>query len=130
MTIELSKILSFSSFYEKIKKEKIPFKIAHQLFQLNQEVKPHISFYYDKANEIVAEFGERDSENKLIFTEDGFSIKIKQDKIEDCQKKFKELEELKIQIRNFFFEPDDFSCLNLSIEDLQGIIPFIKELSD
>lgn len=127
MNIELSKILSFPQFYNQIKHERIPFKIAHQLFQLNQELEPHIAFYYEKAREIVCEFGERDSENELITTQDGLGVKIKREETENCRRKFQELENVKIQIKDFSFSSENFSCLNLSLEELQGIIPFIKE---
>lgn len=126
MTVELFKILSFPSFYNQVRKEKLPFKTAHQLFQLNQEIEPHISFYYEKAREIVSEFGERDSNNELITTQDGLGVKIKREETKKCQNKFQELENVKVQIKDLFFTLEELSCLNLSLEELQGIIPFIK----
>ena len=130
MVIELSKILAFPNFYNQIRKEKVPFKTAHQLFQLNQEIEPHISFYYEKANEIILEFGEKNSKNELITTQDGSGIKIKQEETENCRNKFKELENIKVQVSDYSFSLEDFSCLQLSLNELEGIIPFIKKLSD
>lgn len=126
MEIELIKAVNFSNFYEKIKNQKLPFNLAHSFFQLKKELDSHISFYYEKINEIIFEFGEKDEKGELIPTEDGTGIKIKKEKSFLCQEKINELSNIKIEIKDYHFNTNDLSILEVSIEDLYDLIPLIK----
>ena len=104
----------------------LPIKTVYKLSKFFDTIKKDADFYREKLAEILNEYAQRDEENKVIITEDGKSIKIKEDSISECEQKLKDLADIEVdapQIKFSLYELPD----GISVQELSLLMPFIKE---
>ena len=127
MTIKLLEILRFENFYSKIKDKKLPVKTAYKLTKFFNKVDEEIKFYQTRIMEICEAYGERDKNNNFIPLEGGAGIKVKEDKIKECQLEIQALSDLEVEVPQITVSLEELDGLELSIEELYPILPFIAE---
>lgn len=127
MNIKLVEILKFENFYSKIKGKNLPIRTAYKLTKFFNKVDEEIKFFQTRIKEICETYGERDENNNFIPLEGGAGIKVKEDKIEDCQKEIYDLSNLEVEIPAISISLEELEGLELSIEELYPILSFIKE---
>lgn len=123
----MNQIVEFQKFYENIKNMKFPLKIAYKLNRLITQVNNEISFYQQKFSEIINEFGKRDENGDFIYSQDGSSIEIIEGRQSECQEKVNELQNLEAEIQDIFFTIDELDGLNLTLYEMNCLLPFIKD---
>lgn len=124
MDIELKKIINYYKVYNKIQDYDIPINLAYKFSKLTQSIGDEIDFYTVELNKIINKYADEDQEN--LIDKPG-SIKIKPECIEQCNEDIKNLENLIITLPDINFTLDELSCMQLSINDLNILMPFIKE---
>lgn len=127
MNITIQSILNFSTFYEIMRTQKLPIKIAYKLSQLNKAITSELEFYREKFQEIVWNYGEIDENGQLVPTEDGAGIKIKPGTESECYSAIQELQDLEITLPDIKFTLEDFSNIELTMTEIEPILPFIEE---
>ena len=127
MKIKMNQVVEFQKFYENIKNMKFPLKTAYKLNKLITQVNNEISFYQQKFSEIINEFGKRDENGEFIYSQDGSSIEIVEGRQTECQEKVNELQNLEAEIQDIFFTIDELDGLNLTLYEMNCLLPFIKE---
>ena len=128
MKIKIIQIIDFPRVYEKIKKYTLPIKIAYCFSKLNAEIEKNLDFYQESTLKIVEKYGDRDESNSLIPGDGGRGVKIKQDKIEDCQKEINELLSFEVDINCEAISLEALEAIenfSLTVEDMQILMPFI-----
>lgn len=123
----MNQVVEFQKFYENIKNMKFPLKTAYKLNKLITQVNNEISFYQQKFSEIINEFGKRDESGEFIYSQDGSSIEIVEGRQTECQEKVNELQNLEAEIQDIFFTIDELDGLNLTLYEMNCLLPFIKE---
>lgn len=123
----MNQVVEFQKFYENIKNMKFPLKTAYKLNKLITQVNNEISFYQQKFSEIINEFGKRDENGEFIYSQDGSSIEIVEGRQTECQEKVNELQNLEAEIQDIFFTIDELDGLNLTLYEMNCLLPFIKE---
>ena len=123
----MNQVVEFQKFYENIKNMKFPLKTAYKLNKLITQVNDEISFYQQKFSEIINEFGKRDENGEFIYSQDGSSIEIVEGRQTECQEKVNELQNLEAEIQDIFFTIDELDGLNLTLYEMNCLLPFIKE---
>lgn len=71
------------------------------------------------------EYAELDDKGEIIYSEDG-GMKIKKDKINECQNQIFQLKKMPVSIPDVFFSLEELQDLNLTMEELATFLPFIK----
>ena len=127
MQLNMHQIVEFPSFFNKVKSQKLSFKVAYHLTMLAQEIDKHISFYQEKFRELLFEYGQKDDDGNLVPTTDGQGIQLKPETIDEAQAKLTELQELEVEIPDIKFSLEDFKSVELTTEEIYVIIPFIQE---
>ena len=127
MQLKMQDILNFSSFYDSVKSHKITMKTAYRLAQLAKAVETELQFYREKLQAIIAEYGEKDENGQPIQTEDGSGIKLRPGSEQECVVAMRELQELEITLPDIKFNIEDFGNIELSIDDISAILPFMEE---
>lgn len=127
MNIKLVEILKFENFYSKIKEKKLPIKTTYKLTKFFNKVDEEIKFFQTRIKEICETYGERDENNNFIPLEGGAGIKVKEDKIEECQNEIYDLSNLEVEIPAISISLEELEGLELSIEELYPILSFIEE---
>lgn len=127
MQIKMYELTNFPTFYEKIRTEKLPFKTSYHLALIAQEAEKHINYYQEQFRSILAEYGRKDEDGNLIPTADGQGIMLIEDKMEEAYAKITELRSLEVALPDYTFSSDDFGKIELTLEEMAVIMPFIKE---
>lgn len=127
MTLKMIDILDFGLFFNEVKSSKLPFKVLYKLHTLTKAIEERTSFYQEKFQEILHEFGELDENGNLIPISDGNGIKIKTGTEQECMAKVIELQNLEIDLPDISFAIEEFGDIELTIDVFNAIGPFIKE---
>lgn len=123
----MNQVVEFQKFYENIKNMKFPLKTAYKLNRLITQINNEISFYQQKFSEIINEFGKRDENGEFVYSQDGSSIEIIEGRQSECQEKVNELQNLEAEIQDIFFTIDELDGLNLTLYEMNCLLPFIKD---
>ena len=86
-----------------------------------------MDIYQSQLNKIILEYGARDENGQLIQTENGDGIKIKEDKIQECQEKLNELSTLEIEINESPISIEALENLELSLDEIGALSSFLSE---
>lgn len=127
MQLKMQDILNFSDFYNSVKTQKITMKTAYRLAQLAKAIETELQFYREKLQAIIAEYGEKDENGQPIPTEDGGGIKLRPGSEQECVAAMQELQELEITLPDIKFNIEDFGSIELSVENISAILPFVEE---
>lgn len=127
MKKQLHFIFLLSNFLKLCAEAKLTFKTAYKLKKLSEAVAPEQAFFQQKLKEIFDEYAERDENNNFIPTNDGKGIKIIPEKLSECEEKIQELYTVEITLPEIWFSADEFENMELTVTDMEGIIPFIKD---
>ena len=125
--MKLYEILAFRSLYEKIKDTSLPIKITYKLTKLFHRVQDELNFYQTEQYKILESIALKDDDGSYVYTEDGNGIKIKEGKEKECEEKMNELLNIDVIVDDISFSLDELESLRLSIEDMNCLMPLIKE---
>lgn len=127
MKVRFYQIKNFINIYEKIKDTTLPIKVGYQLAKLATLCQKEIDIYQIQLNKLIQEYGARDENNQLIQTDNGEGIKIKEDKIQECQDKIIELSNLEIEINIAPISINILENIELSLDEITNLSPFLSE---
>ena len=127
MKTQLQTILNFSQFYSLTTSHKLPIKVAYKLSRLATAIESEVTFYQIKFREILNEYCLVDDNGNYVPTEDCQGFKIQPGKEIECNQAMADLHNLEIELPDITFNIDEFDGLELRIQDLNGIMPFIVD---
>ena len=126
MTLKMYQIIDFPAFFEKVKSQKLPFKVSYKLTILAQEIEKHINFYQEKFRELIFQYGERDAEGNLVPTEDGQGVRLVAETMQEAYAQLGELRGLDVELPEYKFDIDAFENVELTPIEMNIILPFIE----
>lgn len=124
--MKMYEVLNFQKIYGVIKDKQMPLKTVYKMTKVAMKVEEETTFYQEKFNEIIKEYGQVDEQGNFVFADDKSFIKIIEGKEEECNKKVKELTELEVEM-NYKFTLDELEGLDLTIEQMSMLLPFVEE---
>ena len=127
MKLKMQQIIEFQKFYNNVKNIKLPLKTAYKLNKLFIQANEELSFYQQKFAEIINNFGKRDENGELVYSSDKTSIEIEEARRDECLQKIEELQNLEVDISGIDFTIEELEGLNLTIYEVECLMPFIKE---
>lgn len=127
MKIKMWQVFKILDIYSRVKEIKVPAKVAYKFNRLCIDLNESNEFYQESLERIIMEYGERDEDGSYKKTPDGNGIQIKKDLIQVAQKEINDLWELDVTAPDIEFTIDELDGLQLSIEDFNSMLPFIKE---
>lgn len=126
MILQMSEIINFSIFYDEVRNSKLPLKTAFKLSNLTRAIDEQLTFYREKLQEILHEYGEFDENGNIITINNGNGIKVKEGTEAECMAKINELQALEVELPDIKFDIEDFGNIELTVEVFNIIIPFLK----
>ena len=126
MKLTMTDGLQFVELYNKIKDTSLPIKVAFTLNKIYKEMENDINFYNEKLGEIIQKYGQKDDSGNPVFSSDGTMIEIIPELREECLEKQKEINSLVIEVPDYSINIDDLEKINLTVSELNPLIPFIK----
>ena len=129
MKLNLSEIVASVGSYNKIKDEKFSLKTAYKLTRLFDGLSKEATRYDDLVRDSLLKYAKKDEEGNPIFkqTEQGESVEVTPEDQKLFMEEIEELNQNEIEIDDCYFTFDDFGNLSMSIEEVKGLLPFIKE---
>ena len=124
--MKLFEVLELQNFYALIKDAKLPIRTTYKLTRLMRQVKQETQFYQTEFAKIVEEYALKEN-GQYVYSDDMTSIKIIAGKEEECGNKILELKNLDVDLSDFSFSIDEFEGLDLTISQLNSIIPLITD---
>ena len=109
MNLTMSQILALNEQKKAFEKLSLPIKTSN------------------KMKEIITAYSQKDENGAPIWSEDGTYIKVIPEKMTECQSEVLQLNTLEITPPDISFSIEDFGEVNLSPENLQVILPFIRD---
>lgn len=109
----------------KLSKKSFDINTQYNFLILKRELEKDLSIEEEQLETIIELYGEKDENGKYVLTEDG-GIKIKSTELGGCQQKIKELNNCKIQVPDIYFTLDELRMLELNLNELEELNPFIK----
>lgn len=125
--MKMYQVLECKKFYTDIKEKKMPIKTAYKLNKLLKKLEEEVIFYQEKMTDLIREYGMVDENGEYLLTSDQQGVRIKPDKIQECEGKIRELSELDIEIDNIKFTLEELDFFELSIAEMEWLMPFIEE---
>ena len=104
----------------------LPIKTVYKLSKFFDTIKQDADFYREKLAEILNEYAQRDEENNVIVTDNGKSIKIKENLISECEEKLQELADIEAEEPQIKFSLEELPD-GMSVQELNLLMPFIVE---
>lgn len=124
--MKLYEVISIQNFYTSVQDAKLPIKTAYKLTRLMRRVEEETQFYQAEFSKIVEEYALKEN-GAYVYSDDMTSIKIIEGKEDECTAKIEELKNLEVDLTEFEFSIEEFDCLDLSINQMYGILPLIKD---
>lgn len=118
--------LALQNFYASVQDKKMPIKTAYKLGRLAKRVEEETQFYNKEFARIIEEYALKEN-GQLVYSDDMSSIRVIPGKEEECSEKISELRELEVDLSQFEFSIDEFDSLELTLAEMSGILPFIKD---
>lgn len=119
-------IVNFQQFYTIIETKKMPIKTTYKLAKLKKALESEVEIYQTELTKIIQEYAQKDADGNYIYTEDKKSIKIIPGSEKECNLKLLELQNLEIHIEDIKFDISEFEELELSLNDINFLMPFIQ----
>lgn len=126
MKVKLIDVRDLSLLYNKIKNQKMPIKTAYKFNKLMEAVDKELSFFQEKLNKILDEYAEKDENGEYVYSTSD-SIKIQDNKLQACQEELLALQSFEVEITSSVFDLDELDSLDISVDDLRILMPFIAE---
>ena len=122
--MKIYQLLSLPALYNSISDKNLPFALAYKLSKLAIQVNEELKFYQENLTKIIEEYGEKEN-GELVYLSNG-DIKIHEGKAEECHARIEELQNVEVDIK-VTFTPNELEPLEMSIKDLQALMPLINE---
>lgn len=125
--MKMYEIIEISRIYEQIKDRKMPLRIAYKFNRLMRRVTEELDFYQTKFSKIIETYAKKKDDGSYEFSPDGASVQIIPGKEAECNSKIMELRLLEIVIDDIAFTLEELDGLDLTIAELNYLMPLIKE---
>lgn len=108
--------------------DKPPIQLGYKMAMFIKASDNDAEFFQEKMNEIVDTYGQKDPNGKLLRSKDTNNIIIQNGKIDECNAKIKELEEMLVEpisIKKFTLE--ELAPIQFTVEELTVLCCYIEQ---
>lgn len=127
ISLTMQDVANFPAFYETIKEQKLPIKVAYKFAQLSKELDNALTFYREKLQKILSEYALLDEQGQIVPTEDGSGVKLRPGTEEACGEAIAELQSFNVEVSKFTFTIDELASLELTTMEMGILLPFLAE---
>lgn len=110
---------------DKIKDKKFNLQTQYKILKLIKAIEEEDEIMNQSVLKIANEYAEKDEIGQIIQSEDG-GIKIDQNKKNELTLALNELNTAELQLPDIYFNLEEFEGLDLTLDELDAFIAFIK----
>lgn len=115
----------FINTIDKIMAKKFNIQTQYKILKIKKAIEEELTLTQSLILEVCDEYWEKDENGEIQRNEDG-GIRYKKGKMLDIQRKLNEIDNTEIQLPDIYFSLDELEKLELSLEELQVFMKFIK----
>ena len=97
----------------------------YKILKLVKAIKEEDEIMNQSVLKIANEYAEKDNNGEIVKTEDG-GIKIDENKKAELALALNEMNTAQLQLPDIYFSLEEFNGLDLTLEELDAFMPFIK----
>lgn len=129
MKLAMNDIIAAVESYNKINTEKFTLKTTYRLARLFDSLKKESERYETLVREAILKYSKKDENGEPIVNqgEQGESVEVEPLNQVKLMQEMEELNNSEIEIEDCYFTFEDFGDLTISVEELKGLLPFIRE---
>lgn len=127
MKIKMAQIPILDSIFARMSSEKVRLKTAYKISKLLQATEKEMDFYNEKMGGIIEKYGKRNENGQLEFSEDGSTVLLRTEDIQECQNEILELQSIEVELPDVEFSIDELETFEISAQDLSSLTPFLNE---
>lgn len=125
MNIAMKEGIALYNIYPAIKDKALPIRSAYKLSKIYNKISNDLTFYREQLDKLIDRYGEKDEDGNPIIKDNGIKVRL------GCEDTFKaeitELDNLSVEVEDCSISLDELEGLELSIEQMTSLLPFIKE---
>lgn len=125
MVYKSSNLEDLRNIIYKTKNKVFSLETQYKFLKILKIIEPEIDIYNEQMHLLIERFAEKDENNRIISDANG--IKIDSARAAECQKQIDELNQMEISFYDIYFRLEEFTGLDLTLEDLLYLEPFIKD---
>lgn len=130
MKIQITKLIEFSDkCTELLGTKTLGAKLGYKINQIVTRAEGEKKYFQDTMQRIIDRYGEKNEDGTPKVTEDGKSIVIIPDQVQECNRELRELESIEVDLRDDCptFTLDEIDSMGLTLNDQRLFYDFIKE---
>ena len=116
----------FINTIDKIMDKKFNIQTQYKILKIKKAIEEELALTQSLILDVCDEYWEKDENGEIQRNEDG-GIRYKKGKMLDIQRKLNEIDNTEIQLPDIYFSLDELEKLELSLEELQVFMNFIKK---
>lgn len=125
MLVKRKNISKLEELINSLSKRKFNIKTQYKFIKIKKAIEQEEEIYQEQLKINCEPFFERDNEDNPILSSQG-GYKIKAEKMNECYLLMNQMNNLEVQIPDIYFSLDELEELNLPLESLSILEPFIK----
>lgn len=125
MLINRQAIKEINSTIEKLAKRKFNIQTQYKFIKIKKAIQNEEQIYQEQLKLNCESFFEKDNNGQPIINKDG-AFKIKAECLNECYLLMSQMNSFQVQLPDIYFSLDELEGLNLPLEDLSILEPFIK----
>lgn len=127
MKVKMAQVPTLNSIFTQMSDEKVRLKTAYKISKLLQAIGKEMDFYNEKMGGIIEKYGKRNENGQLEFSEDGSTVLLRTEDIQECQNEILELQGIEVELPDVAFSVDELETFEISAQDLFSLTPFLSE---
>ena len=120
----ITEAITFLEAYDYLAEKTLPIKTAYTLLKIQQKALQEQAFYNKELKKIIDECAQLDENGQYIYLDDG-SIKLKEDKAQQCAKLLNDLMTIEVDISDKI-SIDALSDLDIPLNLMSCLAPFLE----
>lgn len=124
--MKLYNLIQIKSIFVPHIQKKLSMGLSYKIYKLIKYIEEEESFFEQKRQEIINEFGEKDGAGQLAISAEGF-VQIPLDRQAAAQKALDELAQLEVELPQIIFTIDELADIKFSIQEVALLEPLLRE---
>ncbi len=125
MIYSADKLRNLSVLIGRLKTKTFSIETQYKFLKLLKVAKEEQEYVDEQQVFLLDNYAEKTEDGKFIMSEDG-GFKIKKEYLNTCTQKIIEINKRQVQLPDLYFSLDELKPLELTLEELELLEPFIK----
>lgn len=128
--MKIDKLLTINKTLSTLNTEQVALRSAYNIAKFLSETQSDIKFFKERLTDFIISYGEKDSEGKLIQSQNNEGFLIDKTKLSECEKEMKDINNYEINVPELVIYYEDLPSNGITPQMLIELMPYIKKEAD